>query len=522
MHSPYFTAEHLEFKKAVQDFVEKEVAPYATEWEKKRQIPRATWLRMGELGFLGINHPEEYGGMNADFFYSVIFLETLARCNMGGFMAAISVHQYMSVAHIAAAGSHYLKKNYLQPSIEGTKIGALGITEPSGGSDVGNIKTTAVKDGDHYIINGSKTFITNGVYADFVVVACKTNPEQGINGISLIVVDTNTAGFSANKLEKMGWHSSDTGELFFDNVRVPAHNLVGNENMGFYYIMDSFQLERLVAALGSVGAMHYAIEITLKYIHEREAFGRKISKFQTIRHDLAQITTEIEAAQHLTHHAAWLYQNNHFAVKECSMAKLLTSELTTKVADTCLQCFGGYGYMEEYPLARMYRDARVGTIVGGTSAIMREIIAKILIDNVQYKSVYKNEQTFINQKNNLTNQPQPTQIMSNTPSTAREIILSLPQRYKTEKAPADYSTTVHLNISGDNGGEFTVNIQDGKCSVTEGLIGTPKCTVSATDNNYQDVELGRTNPQMAVMMGKIKLSNIGEMMTFAGLFQRLF
>lgn len=547
MKSPYFTEEHHLFRQSVRQFIETEVAPHANEWEEKQQIPRYIWQRMGELGYLGLHYPEKYGGSQADFFYSVIFTEELSRSMMGGFCAAVGVHQYMATAHLANAGSEELKQKYLVPAISGEKIGALAISEPGAGSDVANLRTTAVREGDFYVLNGSKIFITNGVYSDFVVVACKTNPSAGVAGVSLLIVDRNTPGFTASKLKKMGWNSSDTGELFFDNVRVPASNLIGQEGNGFYYIMDSFQLERLIASIGSMAAAEVGLEITLKYINEREAFGRKINKFQAIRHNLADIATETEAAKQFTYYTAWLFDQGEFAVKECSMLKLLTSELAKKAADVCLQCFGGYGYMEEFPIARMYRDARVGTIAGGTSEIMREIISKIIIDDVSYQPAYTDEQnkpakastenpeknmqqetkaadapltnanTIQNNQNNKTNS-----MNHDSPQTAREIVLSLSDRLKTYKVQPDYQTNVHFDLIGENGGKFTVNIENGVCTVHEGHVGEAKCTLTAKVKDYEDVELGRSNPQMAVMMGKIRLSNMGEMMTFSGLFKRLY
>lgn len=550
MKSPYFKEEHHLFRQTVRQFIETEVAPHAVEWEEQQEIPRSIWQRMGELGFLGLHYPEKYGGSAADFFYSVIFTEELSRSMMGGFCAAVGVHQYMATAHLAQAGSEELKQKYLIPAISGHKIGALAISEPGAGSDVANIRTTAVRNGNDYLINGSKIFITNGVYSDFVVVACKTNAAAGISGISLIIVDRNTPGFTASKLKKMGWHSSDTGELFFDNVRVPASNLIGQEGNGFYYIMDSFQLERLIASIGSVAAAEVGLEITLKYINERSAFGKKVNKFQAIRHSLADIATEVEAAKQFTYYTSWLYEQGEFAVKECSMLKLLTSELAKKAADVCLQCFGGYGYMEEYPIARMYRDARVGTIAGGTSQIMREIISKIIIDDVSYQPAYtdaqgkpgkatpeinannthprevKENKDEITDKNNslttTTNQNQFTGNMNSTPQTAREIVMSLSDRLKTYKVDPNYQTTVHFDLLGANGGKFTVSIANGVCTVQEGHIGEPQCLLTAKDKDYEDVELGRSNPQMAVLMGKIRLSNMGEMMTFSGLFKRLY
>ena len=537
MASIYFNEEHELFRQSVRQFIETEVVPSANEWEEKQQVDKAIWKRMGDLGFLGINFPEEYGGTAADFFYSIVLMEEMARCTMGGFAAAHGVHQFMATAHLLKAGSAELKKKYLPKAISGEAWGSLAISEPNAGSDVAAIKTTAVRQGDEYIINGSKTFITNGFYGDFVTLACKTAPEQGMSGISLIIVDQNIPGFKTNKLKKMGWHSSDTAELFFDNVRVPASNIIGEENKGFYYIMESFQLERLVAGIGGVAGAQHCLEITLKYIAEREAFGRPIKKFQVLRHKLVDLATEIEAARQLAYQAAWLFSKGEMAVKECSMIKLLATELGKKTADECLQCFGGYGYMEEYTIARMYRDARVGTIVGGTSEIMKEILAKIVIDDVQYKSAYgstshkpqvnsnkpqvtsqiENKVSNLNtQISNLTTNNQ----TSNNMEKASEIIKSLPQRLKADKV-AGVSTVFHFDIEGETGGQFTAKLDNGVCTVEDGLNGEAKCIVRAKATDYEDVELGRTNPQMAVMMGKIKISNLGEMMGFVNYFTRL-
>lgn len=519
--SPYFNADHETFRQAVRQFIETEVTPNAAEWEKNERIPHEIWEKMGNQGFLGINFPEEFGGTNNDFFYSVVLLEEIMGSTMGGFAAAHGVHQYMSTAHILKTGTSFLKNKYIPDAVSGKKLGALAISEPFAGSDVGGIRTTAVKQGDNYVINGSKIFITNGVYSDFVTVACKTDAAAGIGGISLIVVDRNTPGFTASKLKKIGWHSSDTGELAFDNVIVPAENLVGKENNGFYYIMDSFQLERLVTAIGSLAACDLGLKITLKYINEREAFGRHLKKYQVLRHALMDLATEIEATRQLVYHTSWLYDNNIYCVKECTMSKLKATELSKKVADVCLQCFGGYGYMEEYPIARMFRDARVGTIVGGTSEIMKEILAKIIIDDVNFAPAYGNEkEADTTQQLPITQQPKSEQKMDKKPETAAEIVRSLPQRIKSDKA-GHVNATFHFDIEGDRGGQFTASIVNGVCTVSDGLSGTPNCVIKAKDKDYEDVELGRTNAQMAVMMGKVKLSNIGEMLKFMEYFTRL-
>ncbi len=384
MKSPYFQTEHELFRQSVRDFLQKEIAPHYNEWEANEQIPRWAWQKMGEMGYLGLCHEEKYGGSDSDFFYSLVFLEELARSGNGGFSCAISVHEYMALNHIARAGSALQKEKYLAPGIAGEKIAALGVSEPDAGSNVQGIRTSAVLEGDHYLVNGSKTFISNGFYADFITALVKTG-----DGLSLLIIEGDTPGVKRSKLKKMGWHSSDTAEIHFDNVKVPKENLIGSEGMGFYYIMDSFQLERLVGGVLAVGAMDGMIGMALKYMQEREVFGRPIAKYQALRHRMADLMTEVEASRHLTYHTAWQFVQGEFAVKEASMVKLHASELQKKVADECLQVFGGYGYMEEYPIARAYRDTRAGTIAGGTSEILREIIAKMAIDDVKYATAYK-------------------------------------------------------------------------------------------------------------------------------------
>ncbi len=516
MSSPWFREEHHLFRQSIRQFIEKEVVPNAPLWEKQGFVPREVWLRMGELGFLGINHEETYGGSGADFFYTVVYLEELARSTMGGFTSAVSVHQYMATAHIARVGSPSLKERFLKPSVTGRKWGALGISEPGAGSDVASIRTTAIREGDHYRINGSKTFITNGVNGDFVTLACKTKPEAGAAGISLIVVEKGTPGFTATNLEKMGWHSSDTGELAFDDVKVPVENLIGQENQGFYYIMDSFQLERLVAAILAIGGARHALEIALKYLDEREAFGRKLNRYQVLRHRLVDLATELEAAEQYVYYTSWLFERGEFAVRECSMAKLLTSELGKKMADACLQCFGGYGFMEEYPIARMYRDARAATIVGGTSEIMREIIAKMIFDGTSYRPAYEDPAT-----NSAANGlGEDLKIPGAHSPSARELILGLPDRFRSDKAKQDLNRLFHFALTGDGGGQFSVRVQAGGVEVSEGIIGTADCLIEAEAGDYASLELGRLDAQTALMTGKIKVSDLGAKMAFTPLFRR--
>ena len=384
MTSIYFGEENESFRKAVRQFLEGEVAPHAREWEEARRIPREAFRRMGDLGFLGILAPEELGGSGASIFHAIAFLEELPRSMMGGFVAAVSVQQFIATGAIALHGTPEQKRRWLAPSIAGTKVGAIAISEPDAGSDVAAIRTTARREGDHWVIDGAKTWITNGVEGDFVVVACRTEKDAGAGGLSLIVVEADAPGFSRTRLRKMGWHSSDTGELTFEGVRVPLGNLVGGENEGFYLIMETFVLERLVTAATSVGSARLALEATRKYVLEREAFGRPIGKFQAIRHRLADLYAETEAAAQLVYHAAWRHEMGENPVAEACMAKLLATELSKRAADECLQFFGGYGTVEEYPIERFFRDARFGTIVAGTSEIMREVIAKAAIDGVTF------------------------------------------------------------------------------------------------------------------------------------------
>ncbi|MGE8378748.1 MAG: acyl-CoA dehydrogenase family protein, partial [Sphingobacterium sp.] len=277
-------------------------------------------------------------------------------------------------------------QHYLRPVIAGDMVSAVAITEPGAGSDVKQIKTTALRSGDHYIVNGSKTFITNGYYGDFFITAVKTDPEKGTKGISLLLIERHAEGVSANKINKLGWHASDTAELGFDQVKVPASNLIGKEGDGFLYLMAGLQLERLTAAIHSLATADSALQYTLDYIGQREAFGKKIQEFQAIRHRIAQMAADIATTRAFVYQCCDLQNQGEYAVQDCSIAKLQASELAVEVVSQCLQLFGGYGFTEDYKIARLYRDVRVGTIIGGTSEIMLEIIAKMTIDKVNYQS----------------------------------------------------------------------------------------------------------------------------------------
>ena len=374
------------FRKSLRDFLKREVKPNLNQWEKDGKIPKEIWKKMGKMGFLGLSFPEKYGGSNLDFFFEVVLNEEMGRLNSGGFTVTQQAVQYMSGPYILKYGSDLLKSKYLPGIISGDLISCIGITEPNAGSDVQNIRTNAIKKGDNYIVNGSKTFITNGVYGDFIVTVVKTDPAAKSKGISLLVIDLDSPGITKTKIDKLGWRSSDTAELSFDNVVVPSENLVGEEGKGFYYLMNGLQLERLCFMPSSIATMEFAISESLSYMNERKAFGKSINKFQVLRHRIAQLSSEIEALKVFSYYCCNLYDKKIYDVKLCSMGKLLCTELHEKVSTQCLQFFGGNGFSEDYPMARMYRDCRVGTIGGGTSDIMRDIIAKIIIDGKDYEA----------------------------------------------------------------------------------------------------------------------------------------
>ena len=379
--SRYFTEEHQIFREQVRSFVAKEVTPFIDRWEAEGLFPKPLYRRMGELGFLGIRFPEKYGGSDGDIWMTLAFTEELCRCRAMGLPMSVLVHTDMSATHIARYGSEDLKQTYLVPMIRGDKVCAIAVSEPAAGSDVAGIETTAVRDGDHYVINGSKLFITNSVHGDVFCLAAKTRKDAGHKGISLIVVERGTPGFRlAKKLVKMGNHSSDTGELVLEDVRVPRGNLIGEENQGFYYIMRNFQDERVVAAAMAVGAAQQAAEDTLRYVRERRTFGKRVFDHQAIRHRFADVVTELEAARQLNYYAADLLQRGEPCEVQVSMAKLYAAEATNRIAYECLQFHGGYGYMQEFPIERFLRDVRLTPIGAGTSEIMREIIAKRGLD----------------------------------------------------------------------------------------------------------------------------------------------
>ena len=387
MNSMYFTEEHEAFRASFRDFLQKEVVPNVNKWEKDGFIDKNIWKKFGEMGYFGLNYPEEFGGLNLDLFYTVIFLEEMQKVNSGGFAAAMWAHTYLAMTHLEKEGSKAIKEKYLTSSIHGEKVGCLCISEPFGGSDVAGMRTTAIKNGNTYILNGSKTFITNGVYSDYLVVAAKTNPELGNKGMSIFVVDRETSGISAISLEKLGWKASDTAEIAFDNVVIPAENLMGKEGQGFSYIMQHFALERIVMGVNAHARAEYALEYALQYMSERTAFGKTINKFQALRHKVADLASEIEMCKEFNYSIVYRLNKGQYVVKEATMSKLVSTKIADEVIYQCLQFLGGYGYMEDYPMARLFRDSRLGPIGGGTSEILKEIIAKIIIDKKEYKPI---------------------------------------------------------------------------------------------------------------------------------------
>jgi len=372
-----FTEEHEAFRKTVRTFAEKELAPHALEWDRAGIFPREVFNHCGELGFFGINHDPKWGGSGLDYWYVTAFCEEMSHSHNAGVNMALLVQGQIATPIINEIGTDEQKEQFLRPAILGEKIAALGISEPSCGSDVARLKTTARRDGGDYVINGSKMWITNGTRADFITLAVRTGGE-GYEGISLLTFPTDVKGFSVSKkLDKIGNLSSDTAILFFEDCRIPTRYLLGEENAGFYHIMTNFQGERLVAAIMAVSGMERMVEESIQYGRDREAFGRPILGFQVWRHKFVEHLTSIEAAKRLTYHAVDLFDRKENPVKEISMAKLFAADLAQRVAYDCQQFYGGMGYIEETHIARAWRDVRLLSIGGGTSEIMKEIISKL-------------------------------------------------------------------------------------------------------------------------------------------------
>jgi alkylation response protein AidB-like acyl-CoA dehydrogenase len=371
-----FTDEHEQLRESIRNFAIKELAPHAEEWEETT-FPNWVFARMGELGFLGLDKPEEYGGQGGDYYSSLVLAEEIVHAKSGGLAMGIAVHTDMAMPPILAFGTEEQKQEWVVPAIKGEKILCLGITEPDAGSDVAGIKTRAVRDGDEYVINGSKTYITNGHRADVIVLVTKTDPDAGYDGFTLFLVPMDAPGvIREQKLVKLGMHASDTALLAFQDVRVPASAVLGQIGKGFYHIMWELQGERLIGAAGCVAGAQKCFDKTLQYATERTAFGRPIGRFQAIRHKFADMATKIEAGRQMVYTTAWRFANGEYPVREISMAKLYTARMACEVIDECLQIHGGAGYMKEYGIERAWRDMRLNRIGAGTDEVMLDVIGR--------------------------------------------------------------------------------------------------------------------------------------------------
>src|ERR1700733_781224 len=371
-----FTEEHEALRESIRNFAIKELAPHAAEWEETT-FPSSVFPRMGELGFLGLDKPEKYGGQGGDYYTSLVLAEEITNANSGGLAMGVAVHTDMAMPPILAFGTEEQKQEWVVPAIKGEKILCLGITEPDAGSDVAGIKTRAVRDGDEYVINGSKTFITNGHRAHAIVLVTKTDPDAGYDGFTLLLVPMDSPGVIREKrLQKLGMHASDTALLAFQDVRVPASAVLGQVGKGFYHIMWELQGERLIGAAGSVAGAQQVFDRTLAYAKERTAFGRPIGRFQAIRHKIAEMATKIETARQMVYTTAWRFQNGEYPVREITMAKLYAARIAVEVADECIQIHGGNGYMKEYGIERSWRDLRLNRIGAGSDEIMLEVIGR--------------------------------------------------------------------------------------------------------------------------------------------------
>ena len=372
-----FSHEHEQFRESVRKFFEQKAVPFHAQWEKDGHIDRALWNAAGEAGMLCSHVPEEYGGMGVDFLYSAVVIEEQSRLGLSG--VGFSLHSDIVAPYILHYGSEEQKLHYLPKLVSGELVTAIAMTEPGTGSDLQGVKTTAVLDGDEYVINGSKTFITNGWLADLVIVVAKTDAKAGAKGISLFLVEANTPGFSKGKrLEKVGMKAQDTSELFFQDVRIPKANMLGKEGMGFVYLMQELPQERLTVGVGAIASAEAALQWTKDYVRERKAFGKPVAEFQNTRFKLAEMATEIQVGRVFVDRCLELHLDKKLDVPTAAMLKYWGTDLQCKVIDECVQLHGGYGYMWEYPIARAWADSRVQRIYAGTNEIMKEIISRAL------------------------------------------------------------------------------------------------------------------------------------------------
>jgi len=373
-----FSAEHTIHRDSVRRFIADQITPHHAQWEKDGQISKEAWQLAGKNGLLCATVPEKFGGAGADFVYSMIVLEELAFAGASG--PGFYLHSDIVAPYLVHYGSESLKEHWLPRMVTGDAVGAIGMTEPVAGSDLQGIKTTAKRDGDDYVISGQKVFITNGQLCDFIILACKTDPDAGSKGVSLILVEADREGFSRGRnLEKIGWKAQDTSELFFDNVRVPVTNIIGSEGRGFIQLMEQLPQERLIQAIRAIAVIETALEQTIEYTTERKAFGREIAQFQNTRFKLADVKSQAVMMRVFVDKCLEKHLQGELDAVDAAMAKLLSAEMMGKLLDECLQLFGGYGYMWEYPVARAWADARMARIAGGTAEIMREIIGRSLV-----------------------------------------------------------------------------------------------------------------------------------------------
>lgn len=379
------TAENLDselelFRDNIRRFIASEIQPHYEAWEEAEAMPREIWTQLGEAGLLCVDMPEEYGAAGADFLMSAAVLEELSRAGMAGLAGGLSVHSDICAPYIYHLGSDAQKQQWLPKLVTGEAVAAIGMTEPGAGSDLQGMRSQAKREGDEWVLNGSKIFITNGRNADLVIVAARSLPEGGSRGTSLFLVDTSLPGFKVGRnLKKLGQHAGDTAELFFEDVRLPADAVLGRENQGFIHLIDQLPRERLVLSIGAVAAAEGMLELTQEYVLERKAFGQSIASFQNTRFKLAEMATDIKVNRAFINQCIREFQAGTLDVSTVAMAKLASTEMQCRVADDCLQLFGGYGYMREYPIARAFADSRVQRIYGGTSEIMKEIIARSLV-----------------------------------------------------------------------------------------------------------------------------------------------
>jgi acyl-CoA dehydrogenase len=386
MQSIYFTPEHTGFREALREFLLREVAPFAEDCETNRQLPRQLWQKLGHQGLLGLHYPKSLGGGEKDFFHSICFLEELGRLGYVGIRVAIGVHSYMATTYLYRSGSDSLKQQYLPSAIRGEKIFALAMTEPDAGSDLNRITTTATADGDdHFVVSGIKQYVANGTIADCVIVVVRTEPARqapgrGATGLSLLLVDMHSEGVTTKAIDTLGMWSADTAEICFDQVRVPAANLIGKRNQGFFLIMQCLQLERLAAGTMALGGVEHCLELTWQFLSQREVGHQTLSRYQALRHRMADHITELNAARQLAYHAAWLYEKGALPIAECSMLKLKATELATQVAKDCMQFHGARGYNSNHAIARIYRDCQAASIAAGANEVMRDIIAQSALD----------------------------------------------------------------------------------------------------------------------------------------------